>query len=153
MSDTSPQGTLPTRLAFISVAVWWVIFSIPLFRHVPEPRIAWKRACDGVSDPGGVREAVGNGPRASRPRQAFLMLLAFLIYNDGIGTIIRMASIYATELKIDQSVVDRLDHDRAVCGHSVCVPLRHAGRIESVPSARSASGCSRTWRFAFSVIS
>ena len=30
------------------------------------------------------------------------MLLAFLIYNDGIGTIMRMATIYATELKIDQ---------------------------------------------------
>ena len=31
------------------------------------------------------------------------MLLAFLIYNDGIGTIMRMATIYATELKIDKS--------------------------------------------------
>lgn len=33
------------------------------------------------------------------------MLLAFLIYNDGIGTIIRMASIYADELKINQTVI------------------------------------------------
>ena len=30
------------------------------------------------------------------------MLLAFLIYNDGIGTIIRMATIYGTELNIDR---------------------------------------------------
>src|SRR5688572_25149973 len=29
--------TLPTRLAFLSVAVWWVVFSIPLFLRVPEP--------------------------------------------------------------------------------------------------------------------
>jgi UMF1 family MFS transporter len=26
-----------TRLSFVSVAVWWAAFSIPLFRHVPEP--------------------------------------------------------------------------------------------------------------------
>ncbi len=28
------------------------------------------------------------------------MLIAFLIYNDGIGTIIRMATIYGTEIGI-----------------------------------------------------
>jgi UMF1 family MFS transporter len=26
-----------TRLSFLSVAVWWALFSIPLFRRVPEP--------------------------------------------------------------------------------------------------------------------
>jgi UMF1 family MFS transporter len=34
-------------------------------------------------------------------RHAFLMLLAFLLYNDGISTIIKMASIYGTEIGID----------------------------------------------------
>src|SRR3712207_7129764 len=29
--------TLPTRLAMVSVAVWWLVFSVPLFRRVPEP--------------------------------------------------------------------------------------------------------------------
>jgi MFS transporter, UMF1 family len=36
-------------------------------------------------------------------RNAFLMLVAFLLYNDGIGTIIRMSSIYAAELGIDRN--------------------------------------------------
>src|SRR5688572_24555814 len=35
LSDSA--RTLPTRLAFLSVAVWWVAFSVPLFRRVPEP--------------------------------------------------------------------------------------------------------------------
>jgi MFS transporter, UMF1 family len=35
-------------------------------------------------------------------RQAFLMLLAFLLYNDGIGTIQRMATTYGTEIGIGQ---------------------------------------------------
>src|SRR5262245_36893217 len=34
------QATLPARLAFLSVAVWWLVFSIPLFRRVPEPKAA-----------------------------------------------------------------------------------------------------------------
>ena len=35
LSDSA--RTLPTRLALLSVAVWWVVFSSPLFRRVPEP--------------------------------------------------------------------------------------------------------------------
>jgi len=30
-------GTWGPRLSFLSVAIWWAIFSIPLFRRVPEP--------------------------------------------------------------------------------------------------------------------
>src|SRR5690606_20552712 len=33
----SNAATLPARLALLSVAVWWLVFSIPLFRRVPEP--------------------------------------------------------------------------------------------------------------------
>ena len=34
------QARCPARLAFLSVAVWWLVFSIPLFRRVPEPPAA-----------------------------------------------------------------------------------------------------------------
>src|SRR5215207_6224524 len=34
-----PDAGTATRLAFASVAVWWVAFSIPLFRVVPEPAV------------------------------------------------------------------------------------------------------------------
>ena len=34
-------------------------------------------------------------------RQAFLLMIAFLIYNDGIGTIIKMATAYGAEIGID----------------------------------------------------
>ena len=38
-------------------------------------------------------------------RQAFLMLVAFLIYNDGIGTIMRMATLYGREIGIGQETM------------------------------------------------
>jgi UMF1 family MFS transporter len=35
----SPAGTLPARLAFLSVAIWWLLFSIPILRVVKEPPV------------------------------------------------------------------------------------------------------------------
>ena len=37
---TETQATLPSRLAFLSVAVWWAVFSIPLFLKIREPAVA-----------------------------------------------------------------------------------------------------------------
>ena len=34
-----PDAGTATRLSFASVAVWWLVFSIPLFRSVPEPAV------------------------------------------------------------------------------------------------------------------
>ena len=50
----SDAGTA-TRVAFLSVAVWWALFSIPLFRKVPEPtRRHRRRRSERVDPPGGV---------------------------------------------------------------------------------------------------
>ena len=104
---SSAQKTLPTRLALFSVAVWWVVFSIPLFRRVPEP----PRTREPDELTGGsvlvipfVR--VAETFRALRGyKQAFLMLLAFMIYNDGIQTIQKMAATYGKQLGIADTVL------------------------------------------------
>lgn len=101
------QATLPVRLAFLSVAVWWVLFSLPLFRRVPEPPPRLEPDERPGESP--VRMAfvrLGETFRELRGyRQAFLMLLAFLIYNDGIQTIIKMATAYGTEIGIGQGAL------------------------------------------------
>lgn len=99
--------TLPTRLALLSVAVWWVVFSIPLFLRVPEP--SRTRETDEVNGRNAFVASfvrVGETFRALRGyRQAFLMLLAFMIYNDGIQTIQKMASSYGKELGIADTIL------------------------------------------------
>ncbi|MDQ3556181.1 MAG: MFS transporter [Gemmatimonadota bacterium] len=99
------EQTLPTRLAFVSVAVWWTVFAIPLFRHVPEPPVRLESDEERGQSP--TRVALARLAETFRElrgyREAFLMLLAFLIYNDGIGTIIRMATAYGTELGIAEN--------------------------------------------------
>jgi MFS transporter, UMF1 family len=105
LSESS--ATLPARLAFLSVSVWWLVFSIPLFRRVPEPPA--RLESDEWRGENPVRAAflrLGDTFRELRGyRQAFLMLLAFLIYNDGIQTIIKMATAYGTEIGIGQGAL------------------------------------------------
>jgi UMF1 family MFS transporter len=98
---------LGTRLAFVSVAVWWTIFSIPLFRRVPEP----PRRLEEDEQPGGAllitgwRRLVETFRELRLYRQAFVMLLAFLLYNDGIQTMIRMATTYGSEIGLPESAM------------------------------------------------
>ncbi len=102
---TEAQATLPTRLAFVSVAVWWLLFSIPFFRRVREPTPKLesdeRRGMNPVEV--GVVRLLETLRELRDFRNAFLMLLAFMIYNDGIQTIIRMAAIYGTELGIGRN--------------------------------------------------
>ena len=102
---TPEQKTLPARLAFFSVAVWWLVFALPLLLRVPEPprqREADERAGDNplLVAVTRLRETFGE---LKRYRDAFLLLIAFLAFNDGIGTIIRMAAIYGEEIGLKQN--------------------------------------------------
>jgi UMF1 family MFS transporter len=104
---TSREGTLPVRLAFLSVAAWWLLFSLPVLLRVREPRRT--REPDEVN----ARNLIvmpfvrlGETVRMLRSfKPAFLMLLAFLVYNDGIQTIIRMATAYGTEIGIGREAL------------------------------------------------
>jgi UMF1 family MFS transporter len=100
---TPAQATLPARLAFVSVAVWWTLFAIPFFRRVPEPAV--HGAGRGVGARDAFRQLAATFRELRGYRQALLMLVAFLVYNDGIGTIIRMATIYGTEIGIGRGAL------------------------------------------------
>jgi UMF1 family MFS transporter len=100
-----PDATAAVRLTFVSVGVWWLLFSLPLFRRVPEPPVrleALHASGAGLA----VAAAAASWKTFSelrRNRNALLMLVAFLLYNDGIQTLIRMSSIYGTEIGIDRN--------------------------------------------------
>ena len=101
-----PDTVAAIKLSFVSVAVWWLVFSVPLFRRVPEPPPTEPH--DGMGRDGSMRVPFVRAWNAfhelrTRHGQAFLMLVAFLLYNDGIQTIIRMASIYGAEVGIDRN--------------------------------------------------
>jgi UMF1 family MFS transporter len=89
------------RASFVAVAVWWAVFSLPLFRIVPQPLPA-----GGAQkvDIGAAFSRLGHTLSEIRKyRHAFLMFVAMLLYQDGIQTIIRMAGVYGAEVGIDQT--------------------------------------------------
>jgi UMF1 family MFS transporter len=96
-----PDAVWAIRASFVSVAVWWAAFSIPLLRNVPEPRVA------GSGGGSAMGEAFTRLARTFREirryRHAFLLFIAMLLYQDGIQTVIRMASVYGAEVGIDQN--------------------------------------------------
>ncbi len=95
---------MATRLSLFSVGVWWAIFSIPLFRNVPEPpgtRLQAERPANPVL--GGFARLATTFRELRLYRQLLVFIIAFWIYNDGIGTIIKMATIYGAEIGIGQT--------------------------------------------------
>lgn len=99
------DATVATKASFVSVGVWWILFTIPLLRRVPEPVRILQKGERG--DANVFAAAFGRLGRTFREirgyRQAFLLLLAMLVYQDGIQTIIRMAAVYATEVGVGQT--------------------------------------------------
>jgi MFS transporter, UMF1 family len=100
-----PDREVAVRASLASVAVWWVVFSIPLFRTVEEPPTARPDSGEGNLASLAVRRLLRTFGELRRYRQAFLLLLAFLIYNDGIQTIIRMATTYGSEIGLDENAM------------------------------------------------
>jgi MFS transporter, UMF1 family len=102
-----PDREVAVRASLASVAVWWVVFSIPLFRDVPEPagRPKSGERPAGQTLVNAARRLFETLRELRRYRQAFMLLLAFLLYNDGIQTIIRMATTYGTEIGIDENAM------------------------------------------------
>ncbi|WP_420645727.1 MFS transporter [Candidatus Leptofilum sp.] len=87
------------RWSLFSVAIWWLVFSIPIFRQVPEPVGVSQKLLPGTNL---VRQSFSQIRKTLREitqyRELFRYLVAFLIYNDGIGIIISVAVIYGAEL-------------------------------------------------------
>ena len=91
-------GTWGARLSFLSVAIWWAVFTIPLLRQVPEPPAAAASTNSGNIISASFKRLGATIADIRRYRELFKFLIAFLIYNDGIGTIIGLAAIYGAEL-------------------------------------------------------
>lgn len=102
-----PDAGVAVRLSFVSVAIWWLVFSIPLFRDVPEPspRIGGTQHSIGAALRDSGRQLGQTFHELRKFKQALLFLVAFFIYNDGVQTMIAMAALYASQIGIDSSAL------------------------------------------------
>jgi UMF1 family MFS transporter len=95
---------LMTRISLASVAVWWLVFTIPLWKRVKEPpRHVFHGEMDSNSLTAGFKRLGETFKEVRKYGDLFKLLVAFWLYNDGIGTIIKMATIYGNEIGIGQT--------------------------------------------------
>lgn len=87
-------------IAFLITAVWWVLMTIPLLKTYKQKHYVEKRK-------GAVKESFVRIGRtflnAKKEKKAFLFLLAFFFYIDGVYTIIDMATAYGSALGLDST--------------------------------------------------
>ncbi len=92
-SDGLPADA--TRIGFVMVAVWWFIFAIPLILNVRQ-----RYFIPAVSYPvsAGFKRLWKTFTNIRGHKPAFLFLIAYFFYIDGVDTIIVMAAAYGRDL-------------------------------------------------------
>jgi len=95
-----PGAQWASRISFLTVAIWWAVFSIPIFKYVPEVPAVISR--DESSNPllAGYQRLSRTFRDIRKFKELIKFLVAFWLYNDGIGTIIIMAVIFGAEIGI-----------------------------------------------------
>lgn len=88
------------RVCFVSVAVWWLVFALPLFRRVKDSSAVGGRTIGAPVVANALLRLASTLAQIRRYRQLAIFLVAFWIYNDGISTIIKLAAAYGDEIGI-----------------------------------------------------
>ena len=94
------DATAAVKLSFVSVAVWWALFSLPLlffFREVPlsERVTGWAAVKSGFVQIAGTFHALRH------MRVVLVFLFAYWLYIDGVHTVIRMAIDYGLAIGLN----------------------------------------------------
>lgn len=90
------------RLSFITVAIWWAVFSLPLFLWVKETPVTHSKSAWGIVRTGYV-QLVDTFQHLRQMPMVVLFLVAYWLYIDGVDTIVRMAVDYGLSIGLQQT--------------------------------------------------
>jgi len=90
------------KFSFISVALWWALFSLPLFFFLKEEKLLNKRFSSSLLKEGYIR-LKETFLHIKALKGVLLFLCAYWLYIDGVDTIIRMAVDYGMALGFESS--------------------------------------------------
>ena len=98
-----PDAAAAVRVSFLTVAVWWGLFTIFTIAWVKEVRITSPFATGETVIQAGFRQLGGTFKKLRHMKVVLLFLLAYWFYIDGVDTIIRMAVNYGLSLGFESS--------------------------------------------------
>ncbi len=91
------DSALAVRLCFASVAIWWGLFALITFAWIPADPAGLRPALtEQITS--GWRQLIGTFKKIRQLKTAFLFLLAYWCYIDGVDTIIKMAVDFGMSL-------------------------------------------------------
>jgi UMF1 family MFS transporter len=100
------DGGMAARIAFFSVGIWWMLFTIPLMLSVPEPPATpLAHGSRGSALLDSFTRLANTLRDARRYSELFKMLIAFWFYMEGIGAIILLATSYGAALGLNTSIL------------------------------------------------
>lgn len=81
------------RVILASTGVWWALFTLVPMRFLPKSVAATSPKGIAAS----LRQLVSTLRHITRYRNALIFLIAYLLYNDAVQTVIAMASVFGQE--------------------------------------------------------
>lgn len=88
-------------LAFLLVAIWWIIMSLPLLRHYEQTHYQATGSANNLA--ASFKRLGGIFSELKKNKKILFFLIAFFFYIDGVYTIIDMATAYGTALGLDST--------------------------------------------------
>ena len=90
------------RWSFITVSIWWFIFLIPLAITYKEPSA---KVVENQVIKNSFKNLINTFISISQYRNAFIFLIAFFLFIDGVHTVVALAATFALNLGLDSSSV------------------------------------------------
>ncbi len=92
------------KFSFLSVGIWWAVFSVPLILFVKEPRNEKANSATGISMvKAGFAQLKETFHNIRHLKTIFLFLVAYWLYIDGVDTIVHMAVDYGISIGFESS--------------------------------------------------
>ena len=95
------NSTQAVQASFYITAIWWAIFSLPLFKYVHEDRSQRHRFTESVNK--GINQLIQTFRDIKQYKPVVIFLIAYWLYIDGLDTIVRMAVDYGLALGFTSS--------------------------------------------------
>jgi UMF1 family MFS transporter len=94
------DATAAVKIAFVSVAIWWAVFTLPLLFYFREVPLA-ERIGGWAAVRSGFAQLLRTFRALRHMRVVFIFLLAYWLYIDGVYTVIRMAIDYGLAIGLN----------------------------------------------------
>jgi len=92
--------TTAVRISFISVAIWWLVFSIPIMLYVPEQKVSQSGSAYQVIQLG-LLQLKNTFNEIKNYKIIITFLIAYWLYIDGVDTIVRMSVDYGLSIGLE----------------------------------------------------